>query len=423
MNILNHNYLTRGFWGDEAWTALISQLSLKEITTTTAQDFHPPLYYFLVHFWIKLFGNSEVAIRLLSVLFWILTSFVLYKLCLCFWEKRLAIFTTILSLTNPFIFTYALEARSYELLILLTVTSVFCLLKALENSQSWGIFYLLTAVAGVYTHHYMWFVILAQGIYVFIFDRVHLKRLIPLFLGVFFFYLPWLPVFFQQSKEVAQGYWIPKMGRRTHLDTFVRLIAAQETGGVANLLVFLHLLTFLVAIAFWLKKPRSISPKAGLLLLWFFTPILAPTLISIHKPIYFYRYLVFVSIPLALFVSSSLFNRRIPIVIVIFIILNLALDSKIFTKHPFSMREIFSLIHDQSSSSDIIFTFLPSFAEVAYYNKGQLKIIVSKTGLVQFSGKSLLDIFVSQNRAEIGDSPSQRYWQVEPGPTISLKNL
>jgi hypothetical protein len=87
------------------------------------------------------------------------------------------------------------------------------------------------------------------------------------------------------------------------------------------------------------------------------------------------------------------------------------------------MREIFSLIHDQSSSSDIIFTFLPSFAEVAYYNKGQLKIIVSKTGLVQFSGKSLLDIFVSQNRAEIGDSPSQRYWQVEPGPTISLKNL
>ena len=174
MEILTKNYLTRGFWGDEAWTALISQLSLREIITTTAQDFHPPFYYFLVHFWIKIFGDSEVAIRLLSVLFWLLTGFIVHKLCLCFWKKRLAFLAAIFALTNPFIFTYALEARSYALLTLLTTTSMLCFFRALKDFRSWGILHLLANIAGIYTHYYMWFVVLAQGIYILAFERSHL---------------------------------------------------------------------------------------------------------------------------------------------------------------------------------------------------------------------------------------------------------
>ena len=85
------------------------------------------------------------------------------------------------------------------------------------------------------------------------------------------------------------------------------------------------------------------------------------------------------------------------------------------------MREAFAAIYKESYSSDDIFTFLPSFAEAAYYNKGRLKIIVSEKGLVQFSGKSLLDAFVKQGRAEIGQPPKGRRWQIEPGPKIILK--
>ena len=85
------------------------------------------------------------------------------------------------------------------------------------------------------------------------------------------------------------------------------------------------------------------------------------------------------------------------------------------------MREAFALIDKDSYPADTIFTFLPSFAEVAYYNKDQLKIIVSEEGLVQFSGKSLLDALVQQGRAEIGKPPSGRFWLVEPGPKVTLR--
>lgn len=421
MDILSRNYLTRGFWGDEAWTALISQLSLKEIIATTAQDFHPPFYYFLVHFWIKLFGNSETAVRLLSILFWALIGFVIYRLCLCFWEKRLALLAAIFALTNPFIFTYAFEARSYGLLTLLTVTSMLCFLQAFKNQKPWGFFYLLTVVAGIYTHYYMWFVILAQGIYILFFEKPHFKRFLPLFLGVILSYLPWLPVFLKQSKAVAQEYWIPKMDKRTHIDTFIRLIAGHETGRVANLLFFAYWFIFLIRILSWLRKPKPISPTLGLLLLWFLTPIVVPTLISLYKPVYFYRYLVFASIPLALLLSSCFADKKFFMMLAIFIFLNLVLDSQIFTKQPLTMREAFAPIYEKSYPSDTIFTSLPSFAEVAYYNQRRLKIIVSEEGLVQFSGKSLLDTFIRQGRAEIGKLPSGRCWQVEPGPKVTLK--
>ena len=37
---LFENYLTRGFWGDEAWTAGISRLPIKEIIAITVVQIH-----------------------------------------------------------------------------------------------------------------------------------------------------------------------------------------------------------------------------------------------------------------------------------------------------------------------------------------------------------------------------------------------
>lgn len=87
------------------------------------------------------------------------------------------------------------------------------------------------------------------------------------------------------------------------------------------------------------------------------------------------------------------------------------------------MREAFAQIYEESRPSDVIFTFLPSFAEAAYYNKGNLGLVASKEGLVQFSGKSLLDAFVGQGRARIGRAPTGRYWQVEQGSKVTRYNI
>ena len=53
-------------WLDEALTVDIARLPLHEIPEALKHDGAPPLYYYLLHFWISLFGQSNVAVRSLS---------------------------------------------------------------------------------------------------------------------------------------------------------------------------------------------------------------------------------------------------------------------------------------------------------------------------------------------------------------------
>ena len=55
-----------GLWLDEALTVDIARLPLSQIPEALKHDGAPPLYYYLLHFWIVLFGQSNAAVRSLS---------------------------------------------------------------------------------------------------------------------------------------------------------------------------------------------------------------------------------------------------------------------------------------------------------------------------------------------------------------------
>ena len=52
---------------DDAFSILLAQKSLPAIVSGTAADTMPPLYYFLLHFWMLLGGSQLWWLRLLSV--------------------------------------------------------------------------------------------------------------------------------------------------------------------------------------------------------------------------------------------------------------------------------------------------------------------------------------------------------------------
>ena len=109
MNLLAHNYFTRGFWGDESWTALISQFNLGEIIRITSEDYHPPFYYFIVHFWGNAFGFGETAIRLISLIFFLLTPVTVFFLTNKFFKNLTKSLTaSLLALLSPLLVTYTL---------------------------------------------------------------------------------------------------------------------------------------------------------------------------------------------------------------------------------------------------------------------------------------------------------------------------
>ncbi|MBU0576330.1 hypothetical protein KJ654_01570, partial [Patescibacteria group bacterium] len=65
-----------------------------------------------------------------------------------------------------------------------------------------------------------------------------------------------------------------------------------------------------------------------------------------------------------------------------------------------------------------VFTYLPSFAEVYFYTGQRAPVKVVPIGLVQFSGRSLLDKYVEKGLVEIIEpSKGQAYWEFDQGPT------
>src|SRR5207244_2108098 len=53
-------------WLDEALTVNIAAGPLGDISSRLRHDGHPPLYYWLLHGWMEVFGDSAAAARALS---------------------------------------------------------------------------------------------------------------------------------------------------------------------------------------------------------------------------------------------------------------------------------------------------------------------------------------------------------------------
>ncbi|MBI4099745.1 glycosyltransferase family 39 protein [Candidatus Microgenomates bacterium] len=394
------NILTRGFWGDEAWTVLISKLPWLDLAKTTAADFHPPLYYTIIHFWMQIFGSGEVAVRMVSIIFWLLAGLAAYL----FARKWLA---AALVLFNPFVFAFAFEARNYTLFVFLSLASMWLFYK----KSSW---YLLPTILGLYTHYYMFFLVIAQYLFVFLFQREQLKKWLLWGVVLALLYIPWLPFFLSQAKSVAGGYWIGTV----HWDTIVGAILVLVTGEQKMILTYLLPIVF---IAFFVTAWRR-TKENWLFFFWLAIPFGLPLVISLFRPIFFYRYLIFLSVPMMLwplFMTKKVFWPT------VLLIIYLLVDGVAFfgnTDRHF--KPILKTVHDQAKSGDVIYTVLPSFAEVVYYNNYDgrpLPVKVVPIGLAQASGKALLDTYVAKGYLTLENPPAYgRYWYLEPGPKYEL---
>ncbi len=110
------------------------------INNLMSQSNHPPLYFILSHWWLKLFApitaNQIVSlwgIRVFSVLCSILSIPAIYYLAKLTFRSRLVGKMSALIITvSPYSIYLAQEARHYSLAILLVIASIYCYLKAIH---------------------------------------------------------------------------------------------------------------------------------------------------------------------------------------------------------------------------------------------------------------------------------------------------
>jgi len=140
-------------------------------------DLHPPLYFALMHLWIRVVGKSEFALRFPSVAAATLTVPLLYVLARSLLNRETGLWAALLGSISPFFLWYAQEARMYTWLLVLSLTSVYLFLRLLEDKSRRRDYVAYTAVslALLYTH-YAGFFLLAFEIAIYALYRLRAGR-------------------------------------------------------------------------------------------------------------------------------------------------------------------------------------------------------------------------------------------------------
>jgi uncharacterized membrane protein len=180
------------FWCDELLAISLGKHSIKwMIDYITFNDAHPPLFYLLVHFWLY-FGESEIILRILPLIFGLLCIPSGYILGKNFGnEKTGLLFSLFISLSPPFIL-WSQILKSYTLLTFLTILSFIAFIKLLktENKKFFSIF-CLSNILILYTHNFGFIVILIQILTLLTLKRMN-KKFVFSFFFIFLFYIPWI---------------------------------------------------------------------------------------------------------------------------------------------------------------------------------------------------------------------------------------
>lgn len=122
--------INQSLWLDEATSVMAAKhLSYGEILFKFSPfDFHPPGYYFFLKFWTSIFGFSEIAIRMPSVISSILTGYVVYLIGKKISSLEIGWWAAVFYLFNPLVVYYSQEARMYSLVTLFLTILIYILL-------------------------------------------------------------------------------------------------------------------------------------------------------------------------------------------------------------------------------------------------------------------------------------------------------
>lgn len=213
--LLVYNAATTTVWDDETNGFFLAREPLPQLMQLMAANVHedPPLFDLILHAWQKVAGYDPLALRLLSVFFWLLTLVGLRKAGDKLGGPGTGLVCVAVAVWMPYHWMFPAAMRWYSLFACLAVWNFLALLRLLSPPHEGGrgvlpalAGYVLSGAALWYTNYAAPAVFLAHGVVALAAPNRSLRSLLQLgagWAGIGLLYLPWLPVFIRQLGHSA----------------------------------------------------------------------------------------------------------------------------------------------------------------------------------------------------------------------------
>ncbi len=308
--------LNQGLWLDEAINVVYARSTdfWWFVSKYPVGDFHPPGWFALLWVWEYIFGSSEVAVRLPSVILGIATVWLTYLLGKELFNKKIGLFAALLLAIAPLHVYYSQEARMYALAAF-SVTLSFYFLNRLILKKRWAdIGFMVSIVLILYSDYLAYLVIPAQFVYLILQKKIT-RQTLTFFLAPNLAILPWLFIFLIQLK--------------TGVNTALNLPGwSNVVGGTFNELLLIPLKTFFGRASFqdrnlytivsvlaasiygviFASSLRKANQTTKLLIIWIGIPLLSAFLISFFVPVLSYFRMIFILPAVYLLLAKGIDN-------------------------------------------------------------------------------------------------------------------
>ncbi|MGQ9555863.1 MAG: glycosyltransferase family 39 protein [Anaerolineae bacterium] len=140
-----HRLGDQNVWWDEGYSIWVARQGLWQGALATAHDVHPPLYYWLLHFWRLAAGDNEWTLRFLSLLLGVLTVALTYRLGHDLGWPTAGAVAALFVTVSRFCIIWSQEMRMYTLATVLGLASILLAVRLWQHGHGLWCYALVSA--------------------------------------------------------------------------------------------------------------------------------------------------------------------------------------------------------------------------------------------------------------------------------------
>lgn len=377
----------RPIWYDEAFTMLFASQSPEQILNNTlfknsdssAAEEHPPLYYFGLWAWLKLFGVSISAARAFSILLSLLVILLIYQIAKKLFDPVSALVSAAIASLLPFQVHYAQELRMYSMLTFWLALTTLAFLHARTGNWKWWLVFAASAAFSQYTHNLAAIYLIPLALTpIFQRDWKTLRSLIFAGFCALILYLPWMLQLPAQFAKVSSSFWVERPGIERFFTLILFYLPHLPLPGIQLMVGFFLAMMLLTLAAFqtylgWKRKVPS--SRRGLWTAYLaFTPPLLLWLVSQFVPVYIERALLPAHALFCIWLAWAFTQTKVPrfiqgvAVVLVAATAFMGINQHIkYSGFPYGdYAKINASLQEQSQTGDVIvhsskLTYLPAF--------------------------------------------------------------